>query len=110
MCGRGELAEVGADGGSAAVAGKVGAFGIDQHRNRQLAGGLNHKLADPWGEHSLGVIGKHNGMAAGQVRKHGGYQAIVVGPWTRAQALAVKAQHLLPAAQNAELGDGGKAP
>ena len=94
-----------ADRCRAAISREVGGLRIHQHRNRQSARLLNYRLADLGREDALGVVRKHHGVAAGQVRKRSRDQLVVIPLRPRAHSLRIQPQHLLPSAHDALLGD-----
>ncbi len=98
-----EFVQVRGEQGGAAVTGKVGALGVDQHR---LAGGARrgdqslHRA-----QRSLAVVGEHHRIGGGQAPIEIGQQfRRVVALET---VLEIAADQLLVAAHHAQLGNGG---
>lgn len=60
--GQAQLIEIWADGGSAAISGKVIAFGINEDGDAELTGCSNQLLAEAGSERALGVVGKDEGV------------------------------------------------
>ena len=104
-----DLGQIGADCGGAAITRKIGALGVHEHRNAKLASRLNQHLADFGRKRSFRVVREHQGMATGELGKHALDQAVIVALGSWIVPLAVKAQHLLLAAQDARLHGRGKA-
>ncbi len=99
-----ELGQIGGQQGGAPVAAEITALGVHQHRHAGLAGQGDQPGAVAQG--ALGVIGQHQGAAAGQPAFH------LLGERRRVLVLEglleIQPQQLLLAADHAQLGDGGQ--
>jgi hypothetical protein len=84
-------------------------LGIDQDRNAALFGSLNDTLADILRQAALGIIREHDGIRI----RHGRFDLrdhrVVRFPRISGGLFCIETQHLLPAAQDAELGRSGMA-
>ena len=90
----GKLMPVRSDQGRTLVAGKILAFGIDDHRLAELPGGFDQGPDDARREQALGIIGQHHARRARQRRQRLGEHGLFGLAIDRRRQLPVGAQQM----------------